>query len=786
MLKVFIRLKLIPWILIILVSIIAYGLTLGMFIWQDDNAIFFKLQHLQVGAGNLGTGIYDKNSAYRFVIVPLVPVFYLFGVYPAAYFLMGIVWFIIAAFTVYLLTKLITNHKPTALTAALIFASGFIGAETMWRIFNASQTLITLILINLSLYFFLRSSKKSPKLLYYLISLILFTLVMEIGYVRAHGIFWAFLALELFLNFKLTKSILRLLPFFFMFGHWYLFGNSNNKHISLLLEKIFVDYKFDILLVPLKTLENAFIPNVFNFPLWIFLIVLLVVLIKFRDRVLLWSLVFIAGNYVTYFFIYHDAVLNSTHRYLTISSSGAAIFTACLLGKIKDKKLYKISAFFVIALHLILVNIIQWQFLEEKSTPAKKFYTTLKKEIGELSPKSALFFDIYEDRKIRERFQDFFNVGSMPDTTAIAIHFNLDRDDLYLPQSYRELLNLINEGKVDKNNIYTFFFDENGNPVNTTRSTKATLFNEQGVFRPFIPKTVSSSPLLFSFNVTSDFSDEIPIPDQKQDTQLINYLDYLRSKNNYYQTSEATASSDWKYQEIKYINDNNQYTSWMANRVNWHYHSNEDVIIDLGEIREVGAVKIVFGPSDKTATNYSYYCSADNVKWEEWKKVYFYPKSHAEVKVDALPRKFCRYVKINLLDSVNNDAPVIADLEVINSEYSGLDLKKAEEIYKNPFSFVNSKQEQEVVKNYFSENGIPAKICFITDKYPAFDERACNSLTLDVGTNMYTTIFSPQGTTIKEIKLLALPSVEAKFDKINYFGLTFKDIYDKGFINNLR
>ena len=85
------------FIILFLVVLLAYGLTLGMYIWQDDNAIMFKLQNLEEGGGNLGHGIYDRNTPYRGVIVPLVPLYYFFGLEPVGYFVVGLIVYFLAS-----------------------------------------------------------------------------------------------------------------------------------------------------------------------------------------------------------------------------------------------------------------------------------------------------------------------------------------------------------------------------------------------------------------------------------------------------------------------------------------------------------------------------------------------------------------------------------------------------------------------------------------------------------------------------------------------------------------
>src|SRR3989344_1801228 len=145
------------FIILFLVVLLAYGLTLGMYIWQDDNAIMFKLQNLEEGGGNLGHGIYDRNTPYRGVIVPLVPLYYFFGLEPVGYFVVGLIVYFLASVTVYFLAKELKNDKNFAFGAAVIFAAGFIGGETLWRIYNSIHSILHLIFVCLSLLFYIKA-----------------------------------------------------------------------------------------------------------------------------------------------------------------------------------------------------------------------------------------------------------------------------------------------------------------------------------------------------------------------------------------------------------------------------------------------------------------------------------------------------------------------------------------------------------------------------------------------------------------------------------------------------
>lgn len=402
-------------LLLFLVTFLAYGQTMRMYIWQDDHAIMFKLQHIEEGAGHFGTGIYDRGSAYRGVLVPLYLIYKVFGINPVVFYTAGIVAYFFASLAVYFFAKTLTKNKLVSFASAAIFAAGYVGAETLWRIFNSIHTLHTVIFLAITLAIYKifideRASPFSKRLLLYLVALALFIYTIETGYVRAHGIIFLIIGLELLFNFRAVASLVRLTPFTYMYYRFYIFANPAGYELTNLLENIFVKQRFELLVSPLKTLENIIIPAQWQFSVVIFVLLLLAVLFWSRSRLLLYSAIFMIANYLVYFIHTPTQVFPSTHRYLTLSLIGFSIFAAVLLEKIMGEvnKKYLTVAALLVVFHLALVNIEQTTFLQEKSFPAKKFYKSLKREIPVLPKGSSVFFDVRQDKKSTDEFGNFF------------------------------------------------------------------------------------------------------------------------------------------------------------------------------------------------------------------------------------------------------------------------------------------------------------------------------------------------------------------------------------------
>lgn len=440
-------------ILIFLISVLAYWQTPMMWVWQDDHAVMFKLQHQSESAGQFGTGIYDRSSAYRGVIALLLPIYNIFGPNPAAFYIFGILTFFIASLAVFFLSKTLSKSAKIAFIASLIFASGYTGAESLWRIFNSIHTSHTIIALCLLLIFYKKFIDQKilfKKLLIYILTVFLFVYALDTGFVRAHGIIWAILAVELLWNFNLF-SLFRIAPFLLIFYKFYIQGYTATFEASDLVNNIFYGGQYELLLTPIKNLQNMFIPSLWQLPIAVFIILIVLVLIKFRDRLLIFSLILMIGSYLVFFIHTPTQVFPSLHRYFLIPAIGASIFLAAVLVKsLSFKYLYFITGLIVVA-HLALINLEHKGFIEGRTIPTKKFYQILKRELPVIPQGSLLFFQVKDDLATKEVFENaIFGVGSMPNSTAIAWQYGIDRYDFYL--SFEK------ENNIPVEKVYKFYY----------------------------------------------------------------------------------------------------------------------------------------------------------------------------------------------------------------------------------------------------------------------------------------------------------------------------------------
>src|SRR5258706_6522153 len=215
-------------LIVFLTTLIAYGQTLLMYFWQDDFALIFKLQHPVEPAGSFGPGIIG-NGAYKYLVTPYAALYPILGTNAFLYFLVGLLSYFVVIYCFYLVAKTIFEDKKdyiSAYVATVIFASGYIGSDIMFRVINSWQTNIGLVLALISLKYFLSLIKEQSnrkQIVNYIISLGFYFFATEFVYIRSHSLIFVYLAIELIyllkkINLKgLIKSVLRQLPFWAIF-----------------------------------------------------------------------------------------------------------------------------------------------------------------------------------------------------------------------------------------------------------------------------------------------------------------------------------------------------------------------------------------------------------------------------------------------------------------------------------------------------------------------------------------------------------------------------------------
>ncbi|MBI3495291.1 glycosyltransferase family 39 protein [Candidatus Berkelbacteria bacterium] len=635
--------KWLPALVIGVLVLIAFHQTLRMYFWQDDYAFMFRLQHLNESAGQFGKGIFG-NGPYRFIYTPMVLFYPLFKIQPFWYLLTSIIFRLGSLFGVYLFVKELLGNRRSALVATAISGVSFVGSETMLRITNTYQTSLGLLLATLMGYYLLRYFHHN-RLKDYLIGLILFTAAIEMAYVRSHGlvlIALTILVLKFFEQKRQWRDLALMLPFGAVFYGVYLATQADGDKITPYLQHL--SLKPVAMLINL--IGNTIVPDVttqsidrviqLGAPVHKFFgdvapsgvlvgavsIMAITLLIKklwrrnhIEARALLIALAWIIANLLLYHIRTPSTLFESTHRYFTYSAVGVAIIIAVIAELYqKTPKIFHSIVASVIVLNIGLNINYELHFVQRISSPARQFYLDLHREMPVIEKDAVIFFDVKDDPNLGFQFNNFFHVASMPESTAIAVHYGIDRYDFSLVDHFEELLMLIDQGKTSIDRVHTFFYD--GTLHNTTDQVRAALSHgtdkqslsgEMYYETPMVTQNGSqfgsndgitinhlsataAGPieLAIDANIALKMPDKFPFYDLTQSgltkdatgaqiqqiTQTLPAdrgfaLAYLASYRDFLEQSKVSAETTWQIYRPEYVLDHNPHSYWLADRNRW-------------------------------------------------------------------------------------------------------------------------------------------------------------------------------------------------------------------------
>lgn len=507
-------------ILLAVLVFLAYGQTLQMYFWKDDSALMFKAQHPQEDAGFWGKGIFGEGP-YRHIAEPFVVLYPIFGLEPTGYFAVGLIFYLLAAFSVYFLALALFKKKLPGLLAASLFAAGYIASDSVYGLTNSLQTSRGIVMLSWLVIFFV-TYLRQKRFLLYIISLILFFFTLDTVFIRSHGLIFVLLAADVFFTYKglsrkwLSSLFWRQLPFWLIFYKLYLETNQHSlsagQSLAGLLQGdltpvISLLVSFGNLLIPevyLQQLDKLFnvgsaqpLAEIISGVMFVGILIAAVVIFRLKKqgeniRLLLFCIVWIFGNVVLYFAFDAKQVLGSTHRYYTYSAVGFALlvsllsynFTQLFLRQSLLKTLLPIIIVGCFILnYLVIERGIQQSIIAKQAQPARLFFKTLKTAVPHLPKGAMVYFDVANSPQVQNQFDQFFGAGSMPESTVIAIYYYLDRYDLTLTYSFYDIVKKLQDKTITLDKIYTFYYD--GDKLHdTTDSVRQGLVTPKSVILP--------------------------------------------------------------------------------------------------------------------------------------------------------------------------------------------------------------------------------------------------------------------------------------------------------------
>src|SRR5258706_6621366 len=238
-------------IFLFFITLISYGQMFWMGIWQDDNAIFFKLQHINEAAGFFGKGLIGEGP-YRFSFTPYWFIYKIFGEGSTLpYYLLIFVFYFLTVFAIYKLFSKFISLK-SGKVASFLFASGLIGSEGFFWLANAMVSDVSIILLYICLYFYYKFNQ-SRKYLFYFVALFAYWASAYFTSIRSYYFIGIIVLFEcIFFLFKKVKrtflySLGRLIPFIAVFYYFFIYGADARAGLVRDIVASFINKKFYII-----------------------------------------------------------------------------------------------------------------------------------------------------------------------------------------------------------------------------------------------------------------------------------------------------------------------------------------------------------------------------------------------------------------------------------------------------------------------------------------------------------------------------------------------------------
>lgn len=219
---------------------LSYGQATKFALWQDDNALIFKLQHLDEAAGFFGPGPFGIG-AYRYIAIPYIPIYELFGVNIQVFYIWAVFFYFLASVSIFFLARQITGNNLIAFLSGSIFSAGYVGSDGILRLFNSIQTSYSIIFVATT-FFFLYGFIQVKKWYYYIVALVFYFLSLETAFIRTQYLILPtilFFLIFLF-NWRKVVGILRgfVLTLPFLFIYYFLLAKYPDPRSIVVLEFI--------------------------------------------------------------------------------------------------------------------------------------------------------------------------------------------------------------------------------------------------------------------------------------------------------------------------------------------------------------------------------------------------------------------------------------------------------------------------------------------------------------------------------------------------------------------
>ena len=400
----------------------------------------------------------------------------------------------------------------------------------------------------------------------------------------------------------------------------------------------------------------------------------------------------------------------------------------------------------------------------------------------EISNKTIFFFDNADYHPVYSQFGNIMVGAYLPREAALGVHYKKNLNLIKIPNNFNEFIAEIKN--FPNQDFYTFYYDEKG-LHNTTEKVLNLLANggKKEIFKieknakdslaPEINVSVKDAYSLVSYKLnfslrvvpleSSVF--DFPYSFHKPEEQFVNdyrkgivnknkIFEYLDSRRIYYEKVLATASSgraDQMHTDEQLIDDKID-TYWLDDQSSYVFGIKPWIEIDLGQEREIGKLLWVNESEPRFPKDFTIEVSKDKKNWEKVKvEKKERLKTGSLIETVSIAPITTQFIKLQIL-STQGFEPGFSEIEVIDRNYSDVDLTMARRIKDNPFEFISNGEDLSITYEFLKNNSfLTVQTLTNREKQVSIIYDLKLPILLDGAYHEYSLSVPPRGINLKEI-----------------------------------
>lgn len=535
---------------------------------------------------------------------------------------------------------------------------------------------------------------------------------------------------------------------------------------------------------------------------------------KFEKKTIpvIFGILWILSNIITYFMYNPTSNLESTNRYLIPVFIGSTILFGGIIDALltlpKKSITWKILAVapFIIFCSgkIVLTNLEEKDVVANVSNIVRRDLKTIEESGIKMNEKTIFYFDSFIESKSRTTY-----LGGLPNLSIpLALNYH---GFATIVESSQELFYLLQENKINMSDVYTFYSSDKA-LSNTTNDVRATLLanNDPVEIRDWktsidpgtgvccgtqtlsvkkgeytlgvnptyeallthpsltpliVTLEISATPLAqdtpyydltpkyTSSSVTREvLENESPSNLAIGEQEMKAILKSESEKNEFIKKVSVFSDSEENTQEVESLVDKKFYTSWSANTISWRKTNTANLYFSFDSNQNFSKLTWLNFGKQTAPTSYTIYTSQDKTVWKEVKRVSRDGlPSERDYLVDEFPLVTSKHFKITINNTFGGrfSPPSISELWFGNTT-SNTPFDDRSAALTCLICNLSSFQNLSTYSSIVS-----TKLSWVTDAYKNYYHENSESIWLipDGKTHKYTVYIPAQGTSLEKIRI---------------------------------